>query len=147
MKELIVKLLSYDYFVVVAMSVVICLITQLIKAPIKFFTNKIKNSNIEDRITTLFMLIPLALGVVGNFLYNTYYLHIAFSVLEGLSWGTASIAFYQAFKKALTGKTPSKKEIEAVNQIKVLTEKITKDGKVDGKDVSAVKEFLDKVGK
>jgi nitrate reductase gamma subunit len=145
MKEFILELLSNDYFVLGAMSIIICLITQLLKMPIKLFTNKIKNSKTEDRVTALLMLLPLVLGVLFNFLYNVYYLKIAFSVIEGLSWGTASIMFYKGFKKLVTGKEPTAEESEKIKSVKDLVQKIASDGKVDKTDTTAINEYLNKV--
>ena len=145
MKEFILELLSNDYFVLCTMSIIICLITQLLKMPIKLFTNKIKNSKTEDRVTALLMLLPLVLGVLFNFLYNVYYLKIAFSVIEGLSWGTASIMFYQGFKKVVTGKDATAEEKAEIKNVKDLVENIVKDGKVDKNDTSAISEYLNKV--
>lgn len=139
------ELLSNDYFVLSAMSIIICLITQLLKLPIKLFTNKIKNPKTEDRVTALLMTLPLALGVLFNFLYNVYYLKIAFSVIEGLSWGTASIMFYQGFKKVITGKEPTVKEVQQLNYVKELANEIASDGKIDVNDKDAISEYLNKV--
>lgn len=141
------ELLSNDYFVLCAMSIIICIISQLIKMPIKHFTNKIKNATIEKRVTALFMLLPLTLGVLFNFLYNTYYLHIAFSVVTGLSWGTTSIMFYQGFRRFMTGKEPTAQEVQQLQDIKNLANTVGGDGKINANDTSAVKDFLDKVGK
>ena len=141
------ELLSNDYFVLCAMSIIICIISQLIKMPIKHFTNKIKNATIEKRVTALFMLLPLALGVLFNFLYNTYYLHIAFSVVTGLSWGTTSIMFYQGFRRFMTGKEPTAQEVQQLQDIKNLANTVGGDRKINANDTSAVKDFLDKVGK
>lgn len=139
------ELLSNDYFVLSAMSIIICLITQLLKLPIKLFTNKIENPKTEDRVTALLMTLPLALGVLFNFLYNVYYLKIAFSVIEGLSWGTASIMFYQGFKKVITGKEPTTKEVQQLNDVKELANDIGSDGKIDANDKDAISEYLNKV--
>jgi uncharacterized protein YacL len=139
------ELLSNDYFVLCIMSIIICLITQLIKMPIKIFTNKIKDQTIEKRVTALFMLIPLVLGVVINFFYNVYYLHVAFSIVTGLSWGTTSIMFYQGFRRFITGKETTAEEMAQFSSVKDLVDNIVNDGKVDKNDASAVNEFLNKV--
>ena len=141
------ELLSNNYFVLCAMSIIICFITQLIKMPIKRFTNKIKDATTEKRVTALFMLLPLVLGVLFNFLYNVCYLHIAFSVVTGLSWGTTSIMFYQGFRRVITGKEPTAQEMEQLQDIKDFANDVSKDGKINANDTSAVKDFLDKVGK
>lgn len=145
MEAIILELLSNDYFVLSVMSVIICIACQLIKMPIKHFTNKIKDKTVESRVTILIMLLPLALGVLFNFLYNVYYLHIAFSVVTGLSWGTTSMMFYQGFKKFITGKDTTPEAKENLESIKNLVKEVTKDGKIDKSDASAVKDFLNKV--
>lgn len=139
------ELLSNDYFVLCAMSIIICLITQLLKLPIKIFTNKIKDEKIEKRVTALFMLLPLALGVLFNFLYNIYFLHIAFSVVQGLSWGTTSIMFYQGFRRFITGKEPTLLEKQELEEVKILANQIGSDAKLDLTDKNAISEYLNKV--
>ena len=145
MKEIILELLSNDYFVLSAMSIIICLVTQILKLPIKFFTNKIKEQKIEKRVTTLLMLLPLVLGVVFNFVYNTYYLHTTLSIVTGLSWGTTSIMFYQGFKRVVYGIETTPEAKANLENIKELVKEVTKDGKIDKEDTSAIKDFLDKV--
>jgi hypothetical protein len=145
MKQFILELLSNEYFILGVMSIIICLITQILKMPIKIFTNKIKNVKVEKRVTTLLMLLPLALGILFNFVYNTYYLHVAFSAVQGLSWGTTSIMFYQGLKRFLTGQETPEQEKKELKSVKDLVEEIAKDGKVDNSDTSAVKDFLNKV--
>lgn len=145
MKQFILGLLSNDYFVLGAMSIIICLVTQLLKMPIKVFTNKIKDEKIEKRVTALFMLLPLMLGVLFNFLYNIYYLHIPFSVVQGLSWGTTSIMFYQGVKRFITGKEPTLLEKQNLEQVKILASQIGSNGKLDLNDKNAISEYLDKV--
>jgi hypothetical protein len=89
--------------------------------------------------------LPLALGILFNFVYNTYYLHVAFSAVQGMSWGTTSIMFYQGLKRFLTGQETPEQEKKELKSVKDLVEEIAKDGKVDNSDTSAVKDFLNKV--
>lgn len=145
MEQFFVELPSNDYYLLIIMPVLICLATQALKMPIKHFTNKIKSEKIENRITALFMLLPLALGLLANFLYNTLYLQIPFSVTTGLSWGTASMMFYKGFMKIVVGKEPTALEEKQLEDVKNLANAIGSDGKIDKTDTSAVKDFLNKV--
>ena len=115
------------------------------KLPIKYFTKKIKNERLRRIVNATILLIPFALGVLADFLYSTYYLHAAFSVITGLGYGTAGISLYGAIERFFKVKTQNPYETEAGEAVTELVEEISKDGKVDGKDKHAVADFWKKV--
>ena len=88
------------------------------------------------------MLIPLALGVLGDWLFCTYYLGVAFSIVEGVKIGGTAITLYGMLEKAIKGS--QSKETTATLQ---LVNDITKDGKIDKQDNSTVKEFVNNLNK
>ena len=141
------NLLHNTYFVWCAMAVLIFLVTQVIKLPIKHFTKKIKNERKRKIVNSIFLLIPFALGILAEFLYNTYYLHIAFTVIAGLGYGTAAISLYGIIERFFKVKIENPYDTEEGKAVTELVDEVTKDGVVDGNDVSAVNEFLDKVKK
>ena len=141
------NLLNNTYFIWCAMAVIIFIATQIIKLPIKHFTNKIKNERARKIVNSVILLIPFALGVVGEFLYNTYYLHTAFTVITGLGYGSAGIALYGIIERFFKVKIENPYDTEEGKAVTELVDEVTKDGVVDGNDVSAVNEFLDKVKK
>lgn len=141
------NILNNDYFVWCAMAVIIFLVTQLLKLPIKACTKHIKNERTRKIVNATILLIPFALGILCDFLYNTYYIHKAFSIITGLGYGTAGISLYgiiERFFKIKVNNPYNSEEGKAVTQ---LVEDITEDGKVDEKDKSAVQEFLDQINK
>ena len=142
--EFIHKLLNNDYFVWCAMAVIIFGITQLLKLPIKYFTNKIGNERVRRMVNATILLIPFAIGVLADFLYSTYYLHSAFTVITGLGYGTAGISLYGAIERFFKIKTENPYETEAGKAVTGLVEDVTKDGKVDGNDKHAVADFWNK---
>ena len=139
------ELLKNDYFVWCAMAVIIFGLTQLLKLPIKHFTNKLANERLRRIVNATILLIPFALGVLVDFLYSTYYLHTAFTVITGLGYGTAGISLYGAIERFFKVKTENPYETEAGKSVKELVEEISKDGKVDGSDKHAVADFWNKV--
>ncbi|MCM1437799.1 MAG: hypothetical protein NC131_01115 [Roseburia sp.] len=146
---IIVRLLSNDYFVWCAMAAIIFLITQIVKLPWKCLTKKlIKNERTRKIANAVILLIPFGLGVLGDFLYSTYYLHTAFTVITGLGYGTASISLYgiveRFFKVKIENPYETTEEGKAVTE---LVEKVQEDGKVDSTDLSAVDEFWEKINK
>lgn len=143
--EFIHKLLNNDYFVWCAMAVIIFALTQVLKLPIKHFTKKISNQRVRRMVNATILLIPFAVGIVLDFLYSTYYLNAAFSVITGLGYGTAGISLYGAIERFFKVKTENPYETEAGKAVTELVEEISKDGKVDGEDKHAVKDFWDKV--
>lgn len=143
--EFIHKLLSNDYFVWCAMAVIIFALTQVLKLPIKYFTKKISNERVRRMVNATILLIPFALGVLADFLYSTYYLHSAFTIITGLGYGTAGISLYGAIERFFKVKTENPYETEAGKAVTELVEEISKDGKVDGNDKHAVADFWNKV--
>lgn len=97
--EIITQLLSNSYFVWCAMAVIVFGVTQLLKLPIKLVTKKIKNERVRRSVNAVILLIPFGLGVLFEFLYSTYYLKEAFSVITGLGYGTAGISLYGVIER------------------------------------------------
>lgn len=141
-------LLHNDYFVWCAMAVIIFGITQVLKLPIKCFTKKIANERARKIVNATILIIPFVLGVLFEFLYSTYYLHSAFTVITGLGYGTASISLYGIVERFFKVKIPNPYETtEEGKAVTDLVESIQADGKVDHEDKTAVEEFLEKLNK
>lgn len=135
------ELLKNETFVWGAMSIIVLLLSQLLKLPIKAITKKtIKDKTVRDRVNAVIMLIPLGLGVLADYLFCTLYLGIPFNVAEGIQLGTTALTTYSVFERLIKGNVS--KETQATIE---LAENIAKDGKVDTKDGELVKEFVDKV--
>lgn len=139
------SLLKNDYFVWCAMAVIIFALTQVLKLPIKACTKHIKNERIRRMVNATILIIPFAVGVLADFLYSTYYLHTAFTVITGLGYGTAGISLYGAIERFFKVKTENPYETEAGKAVTELVEEISTDGKVDGNDKHAVADFWNKV--
>lgn len=139
------ELLKNEYFVWCVMAVIIFALTQVLKLPIKHFTKKISNERVRRMVNATILLIPFAIGILLDFLYSTYYLHGAFSIITGLGYGTAGISLYGAIERFFKVKTENPYETEAGKAVTELVEEISKDGKVDESDKHAVKDFWDKV--
>ena len=140
-------LLHNAYFIWCVMSFVIFGLTQLIKLPIKYFTNKIQVERVRRIVNTVILLIPFAFGILFEFLWATFYLHEAFSVLTGLGYGTTAISLYGIIERFFKVKIPNPYDSEEGESVSELAEEIAKDGKVDESDIPAVQEFLDKLKK
>lgn len=139
--------LSNPHIVWCAMAVIIFLVTQVLKLPIKHFTKKIKSERKRKIANATILLIPFALGVFADFLYSTYYLHDAFTVVTGLSYGTGGVSLYGVIERFFKVKVNNPYDTEEGKAVTELIDSVVEDGKVDSADTSAVKEFLDKVRK
>ena len=139
------KLLNNPNYVWCAMAFIIFALTKVLKLPIKACTKNIKRERVRKMVNATILLIPFALGVVCDFLYSTYYLHATFSVITGLGYGTAGISLYGVIERFFGVKTKNPYESEEGKAVTELVEEITKDGKVDGEDKHAVKDFWEKV--
>ena len=93
------------------------------------------------------LLIPFALGVLAEFLYTTYYLHTAFTVITGLGYGTAGISLYGIVERFFKVKIFNPYDTAEGKAVQELVDNVTADGKVDDSDVDHVKEFYKKIGK
>ena len=139
------ELLHNEWFVWCAMAVIIFLVTQIVKLPIKFGTKHIKNERARRIANSVILLIPFALGVVCDFLYSTYILHAATSIIVGLGYGTAGISLYGAVERFFKVKVENPYNSEEGKAVTELVEAVTADGKVDKKDQDPIKEFWKKV--
>ena len=139
------QLLSNEYFVWCAMAVIIFALTQVLKLPIKYFTNKIDNQRVRRMVNATILLIPFAVGIVLDFVYSTYYLHGAFSIINGLGYGTAGISLYGAIERFFKVKTESPYDTQEGKAVTELVENVSKDGNVDKNDKDAIATFWDKV--
>ena len=140
------NLLHNTYFVWCAMAVLIFLVTQVIKLPIKHFTKKIKNERTRKIVNSVFLLIPFALGILAEFLYSTYYLHIAFTVITGLGYGTAGISLYGIIERFFKVKVDNPYDTEEGKAATDFIEDVAKDNKIDKDDLSNVSAFLSQMG-
>ena len=135
------ELLNNQDFVWGAMAIIILCLSQAFKLPLKALTkHTIADDNVRARVNTALMLIPLALGVVFDFLFCTFYLKVAFSVTEGVKVGGTAVTLYGILEKLIKG-APSKETAKTLE----LADNVTKDGKVDKSDISAVEKFINKV--
>lgn len=141
------QLLHNNYFIWCVMAVIIFAVTQLIKLPIKHFTNKIKNERKRKIVNATILLIPFALGVLLDFLYAYYILKdpTAFTVITGLGYGTAGISLYGVIERFFKVKIANPYDTTEGKAVTELVDDITADGKVDSNDSSAVQDFLDKI--
>lgn len=139
------KLLGNEYFVLSAMAVIIFALTQVLKLPIKTCTKKIKNERARKMVNATILLIPFALGVLADFLYSTYYLHTAFTVITGLGYGTAGISLYGVVERFFKVKLDNPYDTEEGKAVIGLVEDVSADGKVTDNDKHAVADFLNKV--
>lgn len=139
------QLLRNESFVWCCMAVIIFAVTQLLKMPIKACTKKIKNERVRRMVNATILLIPFVLGVLFDFLYCTYYLNTAFSIITGLGYGTAGISLYGVVERFFKVKTENPYDSEEGKAVTEFVEEVTKDGKVDKNDKHAVSDFWNKV--
>lgn len=139
------ELLHNKVFILCAMAVIIFAVTQVLKLPIKFFTNKIKNQTTRKRVNATILLIPFALGILFEFLYGKYVTITPFNVITGLGYGFSGISLYSIIERFFGIKTANPYESDEGKAVTELISKVSADGKVDETDQDAVKAFWDKV--
>lgn len=139
------KILHNEYFIWCAMAVIVFGVTQLLKLPIKVCTKRIQNERVRKIVNGTILLIPFALGVLFEFLYSTYYLHTAFTIITGLGYGTAGVSLYGVVERFFKVKTDNPYKTEEGEAILELVEEVVKDDKVDESDKQALKDYLNKV--
>lgn len=146
-----IDIINNNCFVCLAMAVIIFLLTQVLKLPIKLCTKHIKNERTRKIANSIILLIPFGLGILLDFLWSTYYLHQVYqlaSIIVGLGYGTAGISIYgiveRFFKVKISNPYTETEEGKAVTD---LVDSITEDNKIDSNDKSAVDDFLDWIKK
>lgn len=139
------ELLHNKVFILCAMAVIIFAVTQVLKLPIKFFTNKIKNQTTKKRVNATILLIPFALGILFEFLYGKYVTITPFNVITGLGYGFSGISLYNIVERFFGIKTRNPYDSEEGQAVTELIQSVSADGKIDSKDQDAVKAFWDKV--
>jgi predicted neutral ceramidase superfamily lipid hydrolase len=141
------ELVKNEYFVSVAMAVIIFACTQLLKMPIKLLTSKIANERVRRIVNGTILLIPFILGVVLDYVYCTAVTHQAVNVINGLGYGTAGISLYGVVERFFKVKVENPYETEEGQAVVELVENVKEDGKIDEKDKDAVSEFMDMISK
>lgn len=140
-------ILNNELFICAAMAVIIFLFTQLLKLPIKHLTVKIQNERTRKIANATILLIPFVLGVLLEFLYKTYVLHVGFSVLTGLGYGAGGVSLYGVIERFFKIKIENPYESEEGEAVLEIVSDATSDGKLTAEDAgNAVTKFLEMTG-
>ena len=147
------EILENQTFVFIAMSALIFVLTQFIKMPIKYGTKHIHFSDDEQKdafarkmFNATILLIPFGLGILAEFLYCTIYLHMAFTAITGLNYGTGAVSLYGIVERFLKKKIANPySDTEEGKALVEAVKKVTADGKIDKNDADPVKAFWKKV--
>lgn len=73
--------------------VVVLILSELAKLPIKHFTGKIENENLRKKINAVIMLLPIGFGFLVSWILT--YFGFGFSITAALVWGTTSQVIYE----------------------------------------------------
>ena len=145
MKELMWQIMSNNRLVLVISGTLIFALTQLLKMPIKHFTNKIKNERLRRIVNITIMFIPFALGAGLEFAYSAFIYHDAFNLGLGFAYGTFGVSVYSFVERFLKVKIPNPFETKEGKAVLEFIDAIGEDGKIDEKDSDAIQAFWDKV--
>lgn len=137
------ELLNNPAFVMGVMSAIIFALTQGLKQIIKLGSKHITNERARRMVNATILLIPFALGIVAEFLYGGFYLHTAFNLLHALSYGAGAISVYGVVERFFKVKNPY--DTAEGKEALALVANVSKDGKLDKGDISAVEKFMNKV--
>jgi hypothetical protein len=139
MKDFILNLMNDEAFIFCAMAVVVFILTNLFKIPIKAITNKITDERKRRMANAVILVIPFVLGVALEFVYSTFYLHIMFSIIRGIGYGSAGISLYGVVERFFKVKVRNEwEDTEEGREIKQKADElIAKDEKTE----SAVEKF------
>lgn len=73
--------------------VVVLILSELAKLPIKHFTGKIENENLRKKINAVIMLLPIGFGFLTSWILTCF--GFGFSITAALVWGTTSQVIYE----------------------------------------------------
>ena len=139
------ELLYNEYVVWCAMAIIVFVITQLVKQPIKSITKRVCKTERKRRIANISIyFIPFILGVLLEIAYCTWVIKTGFTVLTGLGYGMSAISLYHLIERFFKVEIANPYESEEGQAVINLIEDVTGDGKIDYQDIDAVKNFLKK---
>jgi hypothetical protein len=128
-------------------STVIFALTQALKIPFKKLTSKIANEKTRKRVNCVILIFPFLLGILADALFSYFYHGEMLDLITGLGYGTGSIALYNVVERFLGVSINNPYKTEEGKDITNLVEAVAKDGKVNDKDLPAVKEYIKKLNK
>lgn len=104
---------NYPRYVFWGAIIVVLILTQVLKLPIKLFTSKIKDENLRKKVNAVIMIIPCLVGIGLSALLTIW--SFEFSVQAGLFWGLTSQTLYEfatrLWQRAITDENITKEEI------------------------------------
>lgn len=123
------KILSNPDYVTLIMAFVVFLLVELIKQPIKLLTKKLPQKT-RQLVNSTILLLPIGIGILGQYLFTHFYSHTAFDAIQGVLVGGEAMAMYGIVERVFGLKIsdPYKSEdgalvVETANEI-VATKKV-----------------------
>lgn len=84
---------NYPRYIFWGAIIVVLILTQVLKLPIKLFTSKIKDENLRKKVNAVIMIIPCLVGI-GLSAFLTIF-SFEFSLMTGIFWGVTSQTLYE----------------------------------------------------
>lgn len=117
------------------MAVIVFAITFLLKLPIKALSKKAKNEQCRKAINSVILIIPFAIGMLVEWLYDTFIMKGVFDYVTGFLVGGQSIALYGVVERFFGVKVENPYETEEGKKVLEQVEEITEDGTVTADEI------------
>lgn len=124
------------------MAVIVFAITFLLKLPIKALSKKAKNEQRRTAINSVILVIPFAIGMLVEWLYDTFIIKGVFDYVTGFLVGGQSIALYGVVERFFGVKVKNPYETEEGKKVLEQIEEITEDGTVT---TDEIQDFLNNI--
>lgn len=124
------------------MAVIVFAITFLLKLPIKVLSKKAKNEQCRKAINSVILIIPFAVGMLVEWLYDTFIIKGVFDYVTGFLVGGQSIALYGVVERFFGVKVENPYETEEGKKVLEQVEEITEDGTVTADEIQ---DFLNNI--
>lgn len=124
------------------MAVIVFAITFLLKLPIKALSKKAKNEQCRKAINSVILIIPFAIGMLVEWLYDTFIMKGVFDYVTGFLVGGQSIALYGVVERFFGVKVENPYETEEGKKVLEQVEEITEDGTVTADEIQ---DFLNNI--
>ena len=124
------------------MAVIVFAITFLLKLPIKALSKKAKNEQCRKAIYSVILIIPFAIGMLVEWLYDTFIMKGVFDYVTGFLVGGQSIALYGVVERFFGVKVENPYETEEGKKVLEQVEEITEDGTVTADEIQ---DFLNNI--
>lgn len=125
-----------------AMAVIVALLTEVFKLPIKACTKNLKKAT-KERINATIILLAVGIGMTIYYLYCTHVAHIEFQYVNGASLGGMASMAYEVLVRLFGKKGENTFETEGGREALGIIENAVADGEISEEEKKEIQAYVD----